>query len=142
MSISGVSSATHAYPYQNTGQSGQSGQFGQIARDFHALGSALQSGNLSTAQNALSLFQQDLQSNTQTAAGAPFGQNTQANSDYKNLTSALQSGNLTTAQKAFASLQSDLKPAAPAQSAYAGHHHHHSLGGTAPGYASSLNVTA
>ena len=112
-SISSVSSST--IPYLTTNQSG----FGQFGQDFRAIGSALQSGDLSTAQSALATFQQDLQGNSQTPANQPFGKNSQANTDYHSLVSALQSGNLSDAQKAFASLQTDLK------AAHKGHHHHH-----------------
>lgn len=117
--VSSVSSTTNAY--QTTNQN----NFGQSIQDFKAIGSALQSGDLSTAQSALATFQQDLQGNSQTSANQPFGNNTQANTDYKSLTSALQSGDLSTAQKAFSSLQSDLK------AAHKGHHHHHSSSATA-----------
>jgi hypothetical protein len=119
-SISSVSSATN--PYQTTNQNG----FGQIFKDFKAVGSALQTGDLSTAQSALATFQQDLQGNSQTSANQPFGKNSQANSDYQSLASALNSGDLAAAQKAFASLQTDLK------AAHRGHHHHHSSSATAP----------
>ena len=128
-SISSVNSTTN--PNQTTNQ--QSG-YTQIAQNFQAIGSALQSGDLSSAQSALAAFQQALQgnsqSNSQTSSSQPFGKNSQANKDYQNLTSALQSGNLSTAQKAYASLQNDLKAAATAatatKSAHRGHHHHRS----------------
>ena len=114
-SISSVSSTTNLY--QPTNQNG----YGQFIQDFQAIGSALQSGDLSSAQSALATFQQNLQGNSQTTSSQPFGQNSQANSDYQNLVSALQSGNLSNAQQAFASLQTDLK------AAHRGHgHHHHS----------------
>jgi ribosomal protein S20 len=131
-----------------------------MAQEFQAIGSALQSGNISSAQNALTTFQQELQRTSQTAASQPFGQNTQANTDYQNLTSAVQSGNLATAQQSFSSLQSDLKsPASTAstQTAYKAHPHHHhgsslapsiasagggSLSSAVAGPVSSLNLTA
>jgi hypothetical protein len=133
-SISSVSSATN--PYLTSNQSG----IGQFFQDFKALGSALQSGNLSTAQSALSTFQQDLQASAPAAAqtssqssSQPFGKNTQANTDFQNLTSALQSGDLSGAQQAFASLQNDLKTAK-------GHHHHHHHGSS--GASSGTSATA
>jgi len=128
-SISSVSSTTNLY--QPTNQNG----FGQFVQDFQAIGSALQSGDLSTAQSALATFQQDLQGNSQTSSIQPFGKNSQANSDYQNLVSALQSGNLSNAQQAFASLQTDLK------SAHKGHHHHHSSN-TASSSTTASNPTA
>ena len=110
--ISSVSSSTHTYQSSTN-------QFGQ---DFQAIGSALQSGNLASAQGALNTFQQFLQANSTTSASQPFGKNGQANSDYQNLVTALQSGNLTSAQQAYSSLQTDLKAAGK------GHHHHHGAG--------------
>lgn len=120
-SISSVSSTTNPYAYQTTSQN----SFSQIAQDFQAVGSALQSGDLSAAQSALTTFQQALQGSSSQSSNTnsqPFGKNSSANTDFQNLTSALQSGNLSGAQKAFASLQTDLKSA---QSAHKGHHHHH-----------------
>jgi hypothetical protein len=102
-SISGLSSTTD--PYQATNLNA----FVQFVNDFNAIGNALQSGNLSSAQGALATFQQDLPGNSQTTSNQPFGNNTQANADYQSLTSALQSGDLSGAQKAFASLQNDLE---------------------------------
>ena len=116
-SISGISSTTN--PYLSTNQNDLS----QSIKDFQAIGSALQSGNLTNAQSALSAFQQDLQGSSQSSSSQPFGTNTKANSDFQTLVSSLQSGNLSNAQQAFSSLQTDLKSS---QSAHKGHHHHHS----------------
>lgn len=127
-SISSVSSTTN--PYQPTAQNSMS----QVLQDFNAVGSALQSGNVSTAQSALAAFQQDLQSNSQTSANQPFGKNTQANTNYQSLTTALQSGDLSAAQKAFASIQTDLK------ASHKGHHHHGS--GATSATASTSNPPA
>jgi hypothetical protein len=127
-SISSVDSTPN--PPQTANQSG----FAQIAKSFQAIGSALQSGDVSSAQSALAAFQQALQgnsqSNPQTATNQPFGKNSQANTDYQNLTSALQSGNLANAQKAYASLQNDLQSAQSTKSAHKGHHHHRSSSAT------------
>ena len=125
-SISSVSSATTPYN-QTTNQGG----FGQLVQNFNAIGSALQSGDLSTAQSALTTFQQSLQGGSQTTASQPFGKNSQANTDYQSLTSSLQSGDLAGAQKAFASLQNDLKPTQSTHAAHKGHHHHHGSSATA-----------
>jgi hypothetical protein len=139
-SISSVSSATN--PYQTTNQNG----FAQIAQAFQAVGSALQSGDLSTAQSALASFQQTLQagaqSNSQTSANQPFGKNSQANTDYQNLTSALQSGSLSGAQQAYTSLQNDLKSTQSAHSAHKGHHHHHSSSATSSTSSSTTSATS
>jgi len=129
-SISAVSSNTDPYRIANQQNPGQIGQ------DFKAIGSALQSGDLATAQTALTTFQQDLQAVSKTGATQIFGQNSQANTDYKSLAAALRSGDLSTAQKAFASLQTDLKPV------HKGHHHHHNSSGTSATTQSSSATTS
>jgi len=125
--ISSVSSTSD--PTQTSSQGNQS-DIAQLTKNFQAIGGALQSGDVSTAQEALAALQQAMQggsqSNSQTSSSQPFGKNTQANTDYQSLTSALQSGNVSDAQKAYASLQDDLKSASSAHSAHKGHHHHHS----------------
>jgi outer membrane protein assembly factor BamD (BamD/ComL family) len=140
-SISSVNSTTN--PNQTTNQ--QSG-YTQIAQNFQAIGSSLQSGDLSSAQSALAALQQALQgnsqSNSQTSSSQPFGKNSQANKDYQNLTSALQSGNLSTAQKAYASLQNDLKSAQSTKSAHKGHHHHHAASATSATASSTTPTTS
>ncbi|HSY18918.1 MAG TPA: hypothetical protein VK815_11310 [Candidatus Acidoferrales bacterium] len=117
-SISSVTPATN--PYQITTQN----TFAQSVNDFKAIGSALQSGDLSSAQSALAAFQQNQPAAAQSANSQPFGKNNQANTDYQTLTTALQSGDLAGAQKAFSSIQSDLKSAQAAHKGH-GHHHHH-----------------
>jgi hypothetical protein len=94
-----------ASPYPAATPSGS----GQIGRDFHAVGKALQSGDVASAQKALATFQQNAQNNLQTPASQPFGNNSQANTDYQNLVGALQTGNLSSAQKAFERLETDLQ---------------------------------
>jgi len=71
--------------------------------DLAAVGSALQSGNLSGAQSAFATLQQDM--------GNSSGQSTTATSDtdLASLSSALQSGNLSGAQSAFATLMQNLQ---------------------------------
>ncbi len=114
-SISSISSSNPAYQNYNAGN------VQQTTQDFEAIGNALQSGNVSGAQSALTTFQQALagSNNSQSSSTQPFGKNSQANTDYQNLVSALQSGNLTSAQQAYTGLQKDLKPV------HKGHHHHH-----------------
>jgi len=121
-SISSVSSSNPAYQNYNTSN------IKQTIQDFQAIGNALQSGDVSSAQSALTTFQQALATttNSQSTANQPFGKNSQANTDYQSLVSALQSGNLGTAQQAYSSLQTDLKPA------HKGHHHHHGSSTTSP----------
>jgi hypothetical protein len=102
-SISTVSSTTN--PYLATNQNA----FTQFVNDFNAIGNALQSGDVSTAQSALATFQRNLPGNSQSPSSQPFGGNSQANTDYNSLAGALQSGDLSGAQQAFASLQNDLE---------------------------------
>jgi len=117
--VSAVTSAINAY------QTNNESVLGKVSQDFGAIGSALQSGDLTTAQSALAAFQQALQGSNQTSTDQPFGSNNQANTDYQTLVSSLQSGDLSSAQKAFASLQTDL------QATHKGHrHHHHRSSGT------------
>jgi hypothetical protein len=136
MSISSVSSATSP-------QAANQNQVNQLAKSFNDIGSALQSGDVSNAQSALTTFQQALQSSSQTTDKQPFGKNTMANMDYQSLTNDLQSGDLAGAQKAFTSLQNDLSSPSTqsVQSAYLGHHHHHHANATAnsPTTLSSMN---
>jgi hypothetical protein len=120
-SISNVSPATNPYPTPNLNG------FDQAFKDLKSIGTALQSGDLSSAQSALTAFQQDQPAAAQSPASQPFGQNSQANTDYQTLTAALKSGDLSAAQKAFASLKTDLKAT---QSAHKGHHHHHAPSAT------------
>ena len=131
-SISSVTPATN--PYQPANQNG----FAQTFSDFKAIGSALQSGDLSTAQSALAAFQQNEPAGSQSATTQPFGKNSQANTDYQTLTAALQSGDLTGAQKAFSSIQTDLKSAQAAHKGH-GHHHHH---GAPPATAAATPATS
>jgi hypothetical protein len=118
-SISSLSSATN--PYQATNLNA----FTQFVNDFNAIGSALQSGNLSDAQSALATFQQDLPGNSQTPNNQPFGNNTQANTDYQSLVGALKSGNLSEAKTAYAGLQNDLQGTDTGKTH---RHHHHGSG--------------
>jgi hypothetical protein len=123
MTVSSVFSATSLYQPENQAL------FQQQAQDFNTLASALQSGNLSTAQSAFTSWQQDLTSiappNQQsTQQSQPFGSNSQANSDFQSLSSALQSGDISSAQQAFANLKQDLQSSGSVR----GHHHHHRTG--------------
>jgi DNA-binding FadR family transcriptional regulator len=114
LSVNSVNS--YSQTYQNKVQ--------QQQQDFQALGSALQSGNLSGAQTAFAALQQQLQSQSAQTTQQPSSSNSSSSnpvsSDFQTLSNALQSGNLSDAQNAFAQLQSDLQT----QRGH-GHHHHH-----------------
>ncbi len=102
MSVSGISSSS------GLASADWQSKFQQVKADYSSLADALQSGNLSDAQQAFSTLQKDLPPRAQAAAAdssTPLGA----------LGSALQSGDLAGAQKAFAALQQ----------ARQGHHHHH-----------------
>ena len=84
----------------------------QKRQDFKALESAVQSGDLSGAQQALASFQQDIhsiQSARGTSANNSAGAYTQnpITNDFAKLLSSVQSGDITSAQSALASLKQD-----------------------------------
>jgi len=87
-------------------------QFQQVRQDFATLAQALQTGDLSTAQQAYAALQKDLPNSS--GAASPSGAAT-PNSPLAKLGQALQSGDLPGAQQAFAAMQQ----------ARHGHHHHH-----------------
>jgi hypothetical protein len=106
MSVSALSS-TGNNPY-----AALSNVYKQKRQDFKALESAVQSGDLNGAQQALASFQQDIQ-NIQSARGASsnnlagtYSQNP-AKNDFASLLSSVQSSDLTGAQSALANLQRD-----------------------------------
>jgi|ERR1035437_1083005 iron uptake system EfeUOB component EfeO/EfeM len=124
MNVSGVNSATTAY------QTSVQSSFKQRAQDFKALQTALQSGDVTTAQQAFASLQKDMQTSSK-AAGATSNQSSQTSqlgADFQTLQSALQSGDLSGAQSAFATLKQDLQSTGAAHGA---HHHHHHMSGNA-----------
>jgi hypothetical protein len=102
--ISGISNAINPYLMNSTQPAPN-----QTLQDFQAIGNALLSGNLASAQTALSTFQQHFAAAGAQAPVLPFGNNDVANGHYQNLITALRSANLTGAQTAFAALQTDMK---------------------------------
>jgi outer membrane protein assembly factor BamD (BamD/ComL family) len=107
MSVTGVSSSS--YFQQNNAQ--------QMQSAFQQLGQALQSGNLSQAQEDFATLTQNVPS-AQQNTNSPIAQ------AFSALGQALQSGNLTQAQQDFATIQQDTQQRA-------GHvfRHHHGGGG-------------
>jgi DNA-binding FadR family transcriptional regulator len=122
MSISSVSSMTNIYPMYQLDQTSAQNKAGQFRQEFNALASALQSGDLSGAQQAFAALQKLLPSSSagnQTQTGQQgSGQNTFA-TDFNALGQALQSNDPQKAQEAFAKLEQDI------QSVQGRHHHHH-----------------
>lgn len=111
MTISAISSAS-ANPFYATQTSAQ--------QSFSQLVSAIQSGNLSAAQNAFSSFTQ--------GAGSQIDPNSPLAQAINQIGQDLQSGNIDAAQQGLNSLK---------QTAGAHHHHHHHGGGAPPQTASS-----
>ena len=136
MTVSNVSSTLT--PYQPVVQS----PWQQRAQDFKALQSALQSGDLSGAQQAFAALQNNQQTSTQAAnpsgASSPTSQ---LATDFQSLQTALQAGNLSGAQTAFAAVKQDMQSAGGAQRAHHHHHHHGGSGGTNSTPASSASST-
>jgi len=119
MTISSINSTTNAYQIsaQNT--------FNQSFNDFKSIGSAVQSGNLTSAQSALTAFQNDLQSNSgQNPLSQLFSNNSKLSNDLTTLQTALKSNDTSGAQSAFKTLASDMQSAMKTQAPH-GHRHHH-----------------
>ena len=115
MTVSNVSSTLNTY------QPDVQSPWKKRARDFKALQSALQSGDLSGAQQAFAAFQKDMPGSAQAAqAKSASTPNSQGAKDFQALQSALGSGDMAGAQQAFAAMQKDLQGAG-----WTGRHHHH-----------------
>jgi hypothetical protein len=126
-------------PNSSAGNQTQNGQQGSgqspFATDFSALGQALQSGDVTKAQQAYAKLQQDMQAvqghhhhhhhnasasiqstaptTSSLSAGSIVGRGqNQFATDFSALGQALQSGDLSQAQAAFAKLQQDMGPVA------------------------------
>ena len=106
MSIDGISSTYSAYQ-----PSSAQGNFKQIRQDFKNLATALQSGDLSGAQDAFSALQHALQSVQQNRQSQSQSSSTQDkfSADIAALGKALEAGDLTAAQDAFKQLQQDMQ---------------------------------
>ena len=122
MTVSNVSSTLSSYPPDTQSPWKRPGQ------DFKALQSALQSGDLTGAQQAFATLQQD-QQNAPHAAKGPGASAlaTQVSQDFQALQSALSSGDLSGAKQAFATLKQDLQGAGRSRHA---HHHHGGVANT------------
>jgi hypothetical protein len=100
----------------------------QRQQDFKELSNALQTGDLSAAQDAFSALQQLFSppaSNSQTQTSQQISGRDSVTADISALGQALQSGDLTTAQTDFSQLQKDI------QSIGQKHHHHHKASASA-----------
>lgn len=154
MSISSIGSITtpNVDPYdtqrlQATTDFSQSFQLGSrksdaFHGDFASLLSAIQSGDMTSAQSALQTLQSDLPSTPAlyTASGTSASQ-TSVGSDLSSLFSAVKSGDLSAAQSALDQFKSDVAArfqengqqtngqAAQGSQQVRGHHRHHHHGG-------------
>jgi hypothetical protein len=132
MSISGVSSNPNAYQ-----SSGVQSNFKQVRQDFRDLASALQSGDLSGAQNAFAALQQLMQNAQPSSQSQSQGNSKQDqfSIDLAAIGKALQSGDLNSAQHAFTKLQQDIQAVQQG-----GHHRRHHAHG-AQGANNAINST-
>jgi ribosomal protein S20 len=118
MSISGVSSCPpgQAQAFRS--------DFQQLRDGFKGIDSALQSGDLDGAKNALDSFtqaMQDLQGRKGDQSQQQSDKSSSINDDIKALSDALNSDDADAAKKAFETLQKDMQSVRQAR----GHHHHH-----------------
>jgi hypothetical protein len=131
MSFSGIGAT------QSANAAGAASAYKQSASDFKALAQALQSGDLSGAQQAFAALQQDSPWVSRAVAGAtPSGATSDGSaSPLQALGKALQSGDIAGAQQAFAAVQQ-------ARGGHHGHHHDAASGasGAAPISAASASV--
>jgi type VI protein secretion system component VasK len=120
MNISSIGSTTSSYPVT------PANTFNQFLTDFQSIGSDIQSGNLTSAQSALTAFQNDLQSSSgQNPLSRLFSNNSTLTNDLASLQTALQSNNPASAQNAFNTLVQDMQTAIQTQKPHHHHHHHH-----------------
>jgi ribosomal protein S20 len=106
-------------------------KFKQMKDDMQKLGQALQSGDLSGAQQVYSSLQKLLPSSSGSQT-QNSRQSTLAN-DVNALGQALQSGDLSKAQDAYATLQKDM------QATHKKHHHHHAAAASSASSDSTVN---
>ena len=150
MNVSGVCSTTST---QNTAANDG---FGQLFSDFKSIASTIQSGDLSSAQTALTTFEQDLQNNTgKNPLSQLFKNNGTLSKDLDAVQTALKSNDPAAAQSAFKTLGEDMQTAMKTHRSHGRHHHHPEVGadtqaegdiqsstGSAAGVGSTLDVQA
>lgn len=123
MTISAISSNNSTY------QTDITAKLSQRKQDLQNLASALQSGNLATAQQAFALLQKDAPNINQSQNNQSSSQSSGQTTPLQALASALQNGDLSGAQQAFSQLQQNMK---------AHHHHHKGSGSSQTNSASSV----
>ncbi len=131
MSVSSISSPTASQLYPAPWTVGTSSspatlsgapktQPDQLHSDFASLLSAVQSGDMSSAQQALTAVQSDVSAADATYSPSSQSGSSQPPSALQSLFNAVQSGDATGAQQALTQLKSG----------HGHHHHHHASGGT------------
>jgi len=125
MSVNGVGNSNAQSLYQ---------MYRQQKRDLASMAGDVQSGDMSSAQQALTAFQSDSASLQAVSGASGSSDNNGAGSnpyasvlqtDLTNLIAAVRSGNSSDAQSALAKLGQDAQPAQSASSATGHHHGHH-----------------
>lgn len=103
MSVVGLSSSTLSQTILQANSQQQS--------EYQQLGQALQSGNLTQAQQDYATLTQTAAAQNQIAASAQIGANSPLAQIFNTLDQAIQSGNLTGAEQAFTSIAQEFEPA-------------------------------
>jgi outer membrane protein assembly factor BamD (BamD/ComL family) len=119
MSISGIASSNW---FGNASNQSVQNKFQEFQQDFQQLGTDLQAGNLSAAQQGFATLQQV---NPQGNANASAQSNNPIAQEFSQLSQALQAGNLSAAQQDYSQIQQGLQ----SHAAYGHHHGHHHAGG-------------
>lgn len=146
MSVSGigsVSSTSLLYPASATDatspadpsdtQSLRRSQGTQFRSDFASLLSAVKSGDMSAAQQALTAVQNDRAASSTTYSSQPAQGKGQVSTDLQSLFAAVQKGDTSGAQQALTQLQTDAQQQAQTRGAQGhGHHHHHHASSSDP----------
>ena len=113
----------------------------QFRSDFASLLSAVQSGDMSAAQQSLSAVQSDMSAQSATYGQSGTAPTGQIGSDIQSLFDAVRKGDAPAAQQALSQLQSDRQQ--PTQTNAApphGHHHHHHHHGSASNATTATNA--
>jgi hypothetical protein len=96
MSVSGISSTSSSYDQYNSQRLSPQ----EMEKQFESLGSALESGDMTTAKSILTTIQQN------TPCGAKSGGNDQMGSDMQGLSSAISAGDQQSALAAYNNIKS------------------------------------
>ncbi|MGH7619182.1 MAG: hypothetical protein ACREPM_18325 [Gemmatimonadaceae bacterium] len=140
-----VSSSDATSPSDPTdGQSLRRPQRTQFQSDFASLLSAVKSGDMSAAQQALSAVQNDQSTSSATYSSQATQGKGPLSSDIQSLFQAVQSGNSSAAQQALTQLQTDAQQQAQTRGAggHGHHHHHHQASSTDTSSDTSTNTSS